>query len=108
MDHLIATLTEKKLPVPIFTSIKKVMELNGQSPFHYIDEFPDVEDLWKTLQDFMVYCNITAQRYKMGSKNGRDKSVPNPRSDWKPPYLDANDYSDLARQNGTTLTRRLI
>jgi len=24
-----------------------------------LDEFPNAEDLWKTLQDFMGYCNIT-------------------------------------------------
>jgi hypothetical protein len=24
-----------------------------------MDEFPNAEDLWKTLQDFMGYCNIT-------------------------------------------------
>jgi hypothetical protein len=24
-----------------------------------LDEFPNSEDLWKTLQDFMGYCNIT-------------------------------------------------
>jgi hypothetical protein len=35
-EHHIATLTERKLPVLIFMSIKKVMELNGQSPFHRI------------------------------------------------------------------------
>jgi hypothetical protein len=35
-EHHIATLMGRKLPVPIFTSIEKVMELNGQSPFRWM------------------------------------------------------------------------
>lgn len=33
-EHLIAILMEKKLLVLIFISIERVMELNGQNPFH--------------------------------------------------------------------------